>query len=237
MLTVCSFWWHDPSVADQERYQYRPRHIEIHRSMFARHLTVPHAYVCVTDRPDLVPGGIRTVPLDRRTFVPGTRYAKLMLFRRDIADLLGERILYVDLDVVVTGSMDPIVDRPEPLVLYRNANWGRPRRTRFNSSMILLTAGVRPDLYEDFDPQRSPAEMAGHGRATDQAWISARVDHDAPYWDHTHGVYNAARLSDIGPNVGGALPAGARIVLFMGKREPGMPSVQAKFPWVMEHWH
>jgi hypothetical protein len=195
--------------------------------------------VCITDRPELVDQSIRTVPLDRRTFVAGTRYAKLMLFRRDIAALIGPRVLYSDLDVVLVKNCDPLVQRREPLVLYRNANFGLlPGRTRFNSSLILLDAGVRPDLYEDFDRATSPGRVRGlgHGRATDQAWISSRVDHANPYWDHTHGVWNAMRMSDRGPGVATELPAGARIVLFMGKREPGIARVQEKFPWVKEHW-
>jgi hypothetical protein len=238
-LTVCSFWWHDHAVAGQERYDYRPRHIEIHRNMFARHLTVPHDYVCITDRPDLVDKSIRTVPLDRRTFVPGTRYAKLMVFRRDIAALLGPRILSSDLDVVLVRNCDGLVQRSEPLVLYRNVNFGLIRgRMRFNSSMIMLTAGVRPDLYDDFDPRITPGLMRqlGHSMGTDQKWISSRVDRDNPYWDHTHGVWNAMRMSDKGPGVATELPDNAKIVLFMGKREPGMAKVQAKFPWVKEHW-
>jgi hypothetical protein len=238
-LTVCSFWWHDASVAGQERYDYRAKHIAINRNMWTRHLTVPHEYVCVTDRPELIDKSIRTVEMDRRTFVPGTRYAKLMLFRRDIGDLLGPRILYGDLDVVLVANCDALVRRAEPLVLYRNANFGLlPGRTRFNSSLILMDAGVRPDLYEDFDPDTTPAKVKalGHGRATDQAWISSRVDHGNPYWDHKQGVWNAMRMSDKGPGVGTDLPENAKIVLFMGKREPGMAKVQEKFPWVARHW-
>ncbi|MFO7971580.1 MAG: hypothetical protein R6U40_07500, partial [Desulfobacterales bacterium] len=104
LIVVC-FWWFDPYAAKQPRRAYGPRHVEILRNSMARHLTVPHCFVCVTDRPEKLPTDIETAPLDKTTYMENTRFAKLMLFRRDIADIFGgDRILYSDIDNVVVGN-------------------------------------------------------------------------------------------------------------------------------------
>lgn len=222
-LTVCCFLWSDP----QKRHgavcgQYTPDHVIALRMMVARRLSLPHEFVCVTDE---AIDGIRTAPLDRSLFRPGKRWPKLQLFRRDMTEI-GKRILYLDLDCVIVGGLDAIVSRPEPLVLWRNPHHGeRPRWAPFNSSMILMDAGCRPDIFESFDPAVGVPQWDGD----DQDWISAHVERDNPYWDHTHGVWNQSQIP------GAKLPAGARIVHFPGRRDPSMPSEQQRHRWILEH--
>jgi hypothetical protein len=235
MLTVCCFLWSDPEAKCRAIYTYGREHVATLKRMVGRRLALPHEFVCVTNTPHEVEGVCRAVPLDMRTFVPGTRYAKLMLFRRDVAELIGGRVLYLDLDTVIVDDITPLVDRPEPLVLWRNPNADIPKRARYNSSMILLTAGCRPALYEGFDPRRHPAEMRRMTSGTDQAWISHNVSADEAYWDTTHGVRGAGRPRDLVRGVGETLPAGTRIVFFPGPREPHMQEVQAKHPWIAQH--
>lgn len=234
MLTVCSFWWTDPAVADKARYQYAPKEVYLHRAMFARCLREPHRYVCVTDRPEAL-AGIETVAIDRTTHVPGTRFAKLMLFRRDIAGLLGERILYTDLDSVGVCDFDPLVCRPEDLVLWRNPNFGVPRRARYNTSILLIRAGRRPEFFERFDKRVHPGELARRWGGTDQAWISHLASPDEAHWTEADGVYGAGRLGDVAEGAGSELPANARIVFFPGNRQPGMAHVQEKHPWIRQY--
>jgi hypothetical protein len=157
---------------------------------------------------------------------PGKRFPKLSLFRRDAAQWLGERVLYLDLDCVIVGSLDPIVARDEPLVLWRNPHFGeRPQWAPYNSSQILLTAGCRPDIHEAFDPALGVPQWDGD----DQDWLSAHVPRDNPHWDHTHGVWNQSQIP------GARLPAGARVVHFPGRRDPASPEVQRRHPWIREH--
>lgn len=234
MLTVVAFQWFDPAGKCNHVYVYGPKHVAALQAMVARNLTVPHRFVVVTNQPERYPN-IDTVELDERTHLPGTRYAKLMLFRRDMAQVLGERILYLDLDTVIVGNLDAIVDRPEPLVLWRNPNYVYPRRARFNTSIMLLDAGCRPELYHEFDPLVHPQEMRQLTSGTDQAWISANTDDDNPYWDATHGIYGAGRPKDRVRGVGSKLPDNARVVFFPGPREPTMRDVQDKHPWIREH--
>lgn len=232
MIKVVAFWWFDPQAKCRDVYTYTADHVRRLQRMVAAHLAQPHEFVCVTDRPEALAGDMRTVRLDRTTFVPATRYAKLMLFRPDIASVIGDRMLYLDLDCVVTGALDPIVDRPEPLVLWRNPNFGQKRRARYNSSIILLSAGARPELWATFDPNRHPAKLRQEWGGTDQAWISTKVGPEEAHWTAADGVYGAGRLCDVVAGVGTELPADARVVFFPGSREPTMPSVVERHPWI-----
>jgi hypothetical protein len=190
--------------------------------------------VVVTDRREKLPD-LRTVPLDKTTFLPGTRFAKLMMFRRDISTVIGERMLYLDLDCVVTGPLDPLVDRGEDLVLWRNPNFGAKRRARYNTSIMLIKAGCRPQLYEKFDPAVHPAKLRKVWGGTDQAWVSVKCSPEEAHWTAEDGVYGAGRLKDIVPGVETELPKNARIVFFPGSREPSMQSVKDRHPWITRY--
>lgn len=233
-VTIVSFLWYDPIGKRNPVYIFTPDHVDALKRMVAENLTVAHDFVCVTDRPEIFDSGIDTVPIDRTTFVPNARFAKLMLFRRDAAEILGERLLYLDLDCVVTGNLNPIVKREEDLVLWRYGRGKNPRSARYNSSMILLRAGTRAEIYETFDPATHPDMLAQKWGGTDQAWISYMSPPDNPIWDQSHGVYGAGWMED---NSGGRpteLPANARIVFFPGGGEPSMRSVQEKHPWIVK---
>lgn len=233
VITVCAYLWYDPNGKRNNTYIYDDEHPRLLQRQVDKNLTLPHRFVCISDRD--IPG-VETVKIDMATHVPRSRYAKLMTFRPDIASILGERILQLDLDTVITRNIDPIVDREEDLVLWRNPCFGiNRRRTRYNTSILLYRAGTRNDIYTDFDVKRTPREMAEISTGTDQAWISYKVGEGSPHWSHKHGIYNAGTLQDASPTRRVALPDDARIVMFPGKRDPSMESIQERFPWIKEY--
>ena len=235
-LTVVCFYWYDPQAKCRKIYRYKPEHVYLLKWMVERNLTIPHEFICVTDNPEQFEGKIKTVLLDKTTFILGTRYAKLMLWRRDIGSIIGKRMLYLDLDCVITDSLDPVVDRTEDVVLWRNPNFGAPRRARYNTSIMLITAGARPQLYEHFDPEYHPTHLRIWWGGTDQAWISHKLSHtEEAYWTNVDGIYGAGRLKDIVPGVGTELPENARIVFFPGSRIPHMKETKVKHPWISEY--
>jgi hypothetical protein len=210
MITVCCFLWDDAHAKQRHVYRYRRDHVHMLQAQVRRNLAQPHRFVVVTDQPDAFGDGIETATLDKRTHRPGKRTAKLMLFRRDIAERLGDRILYMDLDTVVVGE--------------------RPQWAPYNSSVILLSAGTHPHIYDTFNPLepiRTPWS------SDDQDWISMKAPTAVAAWDHRDGIWNQSRL----PRTGGAssLPEGARLVCFPGPREPGLLAEQRDHPWIVEH--
>lgn len=239
-LTVATYLWDDP--ASRAAYRYTADDVRLLKRMVDRHMTVPHGFVCVTDQPEaFAPSdGIRTVALNRSAHVPGRIFDKLMTFHPEAGVLIGERILALDLDCVVTGGMDPIVERDDDLVLWRNPArqpWGSPagkgvRRALYNTSMVLIRAGCRPDVWRGFDPTLAPAHFDG-----DQDYISAKIGPDCAFWESSRdGVYRLEREDTPGSGITGPLPDNARIVFFAGsEHKPHLPHIAARFPWIAEH--
>jgi len=230
-LTVATYYWRDPT-RDHRGYVFNPDHVRILRNMVARNLSLPHRFVCVTDTPI---DGIDCVAMDMRKHVPGTVYARLMQHNAEWCRAnLGERVLSLDLDVVIARNIDHIAGRTEDIVLWRNPNFSTPRRAFYQSSIQLFTAGARPCLWSDFDPQETPKWVNWRFGGAEQAWISERLEWDEAYFDASHGIYGAGRLG--GAGVYTELPENACIVSFPGSREPSQKEVQERHPWVGSHY-
>jgi hypothetical protein len=231
-LVVTTYFWSDK---DRRRdYTFNHDHVRILRNMVARNLSIPHRFVCVTD--DEI-DDIETVKLDWSKHVPGTVFIRLMQHRRDYADIIGaDRVLNLDLDMVVVGSLDHIASRPEPSVWFRNPNFPSPKRAFYQSSFQLFTPGAHPELYEDFDPKETPNWVNWRFGGAEQAWISERLPWDLPYIDHREGIYGAGRIGDWNSDQTCNLPDNACLITFPGNRMCDQPEVMAKFPWIEEHY-
>ena len=200
--------------------------------MVLRHYAKPHRFICVTDDPEGLDGGIEAVPLwDDYRHVPnptgGGRpscYLRLKLFHPDIGELLGDRFVMLDLDAVITGDLSPLVDRPEDAVFWKSPTNEWP----YNGAMMLLKAGSRPQVWEDFDPVRSPQETAAAGyRGSDQAWISHKLGWHEAVWTERDGVYFYSKLRQRGK-----LPPNARAVFTTAGSAPWKLS----HPWVLRNY-
>lgn len=217
-LAVVTYWWQPDesgkfsaySVGDVRRLQ----------RMVAANLPIDHEFVVVTDQPaafaeDTV---IRAVPLDRTTHVPGTCYVRLFTFAPQAADILGKRVLQLDLDTLIVGDLAPIIDRDEDLVLWRNPRkWAltypdvgyAKALSWFNASVILHSPGTMGVIWQNFH--------ATWRYARDDQWlISDYVGKDNAYWNQSHGVYRLAPIHRPHLGVFGELPDNARIVNFPG---------------------
>jgi hypothetical protein len=245
MLTVASFFWID--AARQRSCQITPEDVRVWDAMIGRNLTVAHRRVCVTHRPDLI-DFMETLPLDLAKHVPGLCTVKLQAHKPGSIAKEGARVLLMDVDCVVTGNLDPLVDRHESAVWWKNPNFTVGGKRGFiQGSMQLFTVGATSYLWEGFDPQRSIAMLNRRFGGGEQAWISERLnttwpepgwDWNVPHWTEADGVYGAGRLvgGKMGAGVQSELPENARIVFTPGDRSPSQPEMQAAHPWIKEHW-
>lgn len=242
-LTVCTFKW-KPGVLGRKRF--RAWHVNRMAAMFRRHLREPHDFVCVTDDPEGLDENVRAVPLwSDLADIPnphGPRepacYRRLKLFSAEAAELVGERILAIDLDMVLTGDLGPIVHRPEPVVLLATTAPNIP----VNGSLVLVTPGVAEEVWTSFNPETSPklARKAGcHG--SDQGWLAWHLLHGC--LKDRAGVWNAGPGEPIQffgehmrrQGAQSRLPEGTRLVSFHGRGEPwGM--TEQLLPWVQRHY-
>ena len=224
MLRIVCLKWSDRAW---ERTYERPRffrytaaHVNRLARMVGRNLALAHEVVCITDDADGIDDSVRTVPLwgiggaDRY-------FHKLALFSPEMAETIGPRFVFLDLDCVVVGDLTPLFDRPDDFVIWRG------RRTAYNVSLFLMDAGARRQVWQAFDP----ADWADPGAALrrlgpEQAFICDRLGEEAVY-TRDDGVLIFPR------DCRWSLPPDARIVFFNGNRDP---SRYRRVPWIAQHW-
>jgi hypothetical protein len=227
MITVVQFLWFNPNERRNSQYVYTCHNVNRAKRAISANLRVPHRFVVVSDRSEGFDPDIKVVPLDMSAFPHRGRYPKLMVFRHDAAELFGERILMVDLDVCVAGDLTPLVERKEDVVFWdgnpdpRFAKKGHPL---YNTSIVLLRAGSRPEVWDRFDRETTPALVKAENKdGSDQVWVSKIIPGEAT-WDQKDGIYLAREI-------GATLPGNARLVFFPGKENPSLKSTRRRYPW------
>lgn len=205
------------------------------RKLFAgvgRHLKVPHRKMLITDRP-IELEGVDVVPIPEKAkyllAIPGC-LARLVVFDPEWQAEVGIDAAYLnlDLDMVITRSIDHVAVRDEPFAILRGINGTNP--CPYNGSVWRVQSGYRPDVWTEFTVEKSKA-VPFHSFPDDQAWFWDRMP-DVPGYGPKTGVYgfrkNGWPGSEIAP-----LPANACIVAFPGFRSP---SQFTYLPWVRANW-
>jgi hypothetical protein len=235
-ITFVCWRWTPPA---NYRSKFSPATVATLRSMIARHYHGPFEMVCVTDRTNEVPQGVRAVQLwDDFKHVPSPHggaypscYRRLKLFSEFGRTVIRTpRFAWIDLDVVITGDITPLFQIKEDFKMYGDTARGTP----YNGSLLYNRLGTRPQLWDSFDPRQSP--KLGRDRryiGSDQAWIAVCLGPNEPKFTATDGVYSYR--NQILPK-GGHLPSGARIVVFHGAHDPWSQSVQARHVWIAKHY-
>jgi hypothetical protein len=215
-------------------------------SMLRRHLHTPYLLHLITDveyvDDDTLDYGVIQHPMftDHAEMRAASRscFRRLRMFDRDFGELLGPRILHLDLDCVIVDDITPLVDRPDPIVLVKQSEIAARQRVVHNPSMLLMDAGVLHEMWERFHADPTATWQA----AKNQGWSCSdmsiindylyknRATVKASTWDEVDGVQSYWRKD------GKLLKKGARIVLFYGKDNPGDAAAQAQSPWIKEHW-
>jgi hypothetical protein len=239
-LTVITYWWTDAENKHVDKEWYGPDDVRRLQRQVKANLSSPHEFAVITDRPEAFAddADIRAIPIDYATHVPGRCYVRLMTFHPDGADIIGGRILQLDLDTLIVGSLDSIASRTADLVLWRNPAripWEspeKPGRPYYNTSLVLHRCGTMPDLWEKFNPQVHPRIIRD-----DQWWLADQLGPNVPYVDGSDGVYRLAREEDKRTGVWGeTLPDNARIITFPGSSgKPNDPHIRAENPWIEQY--
>jgi|GEM_PF-4195643 len=141
--------------------------------------------------------------------------------------LPGERIVVLDLDLVVTAPIAPIFDRKDGFAILQGVNSSNPNP--FNGSVWTLQAGYRPDVWKEFSIEAARA-VPFHDFPDDQAWFFHKICY-AGAIGPADGVYAFRKKG--WPANSTDLPPGARIVAFPGHRDPHQFHW---LKWVRKHW-
>ena len=243
MLSVISWKW---KPKDDYRSKFTAEHVNIHKSMVKKNLTIPHRYICITDDPIGLDPDIEVIPLwDDYADVPnpmeGKRpdlswpscYRRLKVFERNASSWLGDRILSLDLDIVITGNIDHIASRTEDFVI-----WLEGKTKHINGSIWMLKTDSHPEVWEDFDPIESPKLTKNIKiKGSDQAWFKYKLESTmAAFTGENDRIYGYS--SELGGKVNKtvSLPKDAAIISFNGRFNPWCSKTQIKAPWIKEYW-
>lgn len=199
--------------------KYPPHYIERLKAGVARNTTVPYRFHVWTPHPED----------EELTRIPGC-FCRLRAlcpeWQASHGIEEGDRLVCLDLDLVVTGALDPLLAKREPFVILQGVNAVNPNP--FNGSVWSLQAGYRPDVWSDFTLEKA-SKVTWYAFPDDQAWFHHKMP-DAGAFGPRDGVYAFQKR---GWPRGTALPANARIVAFPGCRDPSQFS---HLDWVREHW-
>lgn len=241
-LDVVCWKWRPPRAY---RSHFGSEQVNVLQRMVARNLRLPHRFTCITDDPHGIDPSVRVIPLwDTYGDIPSPAgpnnpscYRRLRMFSAEARELIGERIVSMDLDTVITGDLTPLFDRDDDFVIWGGVAMQPRLRVPFcwyNGSLMMLRAGTRTRVWDEFDPRTSP-QLAhrANARGSDQGWIAYCLGEKEAVWTDRDGVYSYR--SHVVP-ARGALPVGARIVAFHGRNDPWDPVVQRAAPWIKEYY-
>lgn len=130
--------------------------------MVRRHLHRPFRFHCLTEDGSALLPEIEVLPLATEQGLSGWWY-KLTLFKPEFFGLQGA-LLYLDLDVVITGDIDFLHDLPGDFLIIRN--WSR--KPMWNSSIMRFRIGAHAGVWERFAADAEAIMARCNG---DQEWI------------------------------------------------------------------
>jgi hypothetical protein len=195
--------------------KYDASYVNKLESMVERHTTRVYRFICLTDDHE----GLKCTWSPIGTRLPGW-WAKLVLFEPHV-QLEGQRVLYLDLDTIIVGNIDFLLDYVGSFAIlrdfYRPLGWG--------SAIMAFQAGFGQHIWEHFrtNPQRQM--FSYHG---DQEYLQTEIN-SADLWQDLYPdkiVSYKVHCKDKG------LPLGASVVCFHGVPRPH----EVDDLWVQEEW-
>lgn len=120
---------------------YDASHVERLCKMVAEHVEQPYRFLCLTNTNEHV--SCESLSLVKNW--PGW-WSKIEFFCPGLFKGERDRVLYLDLDVTITGKLDDLADYPAPFVICRDF-----LKLGFNSSVMVWDAGYADTIYTLFN--------------------------------------------------------------------------------------
>ncbi len=213
-FTILTWFWRQPGA----RFEYTASHVNAWAASIKANTTIPVRIACVTDLKDGIDDWIEIIapPKDldhlfsenwsAKKGLPQC-YRRLTMWRKDAAKIFGERFMWMDLDVVITGNIDHLIKREEDVLLLQGTSSQRP----YNGGFGIITAGSRPHVYERITPQRIKSASERY-LGSDQAWLAYVLGFTETTIGRNDGVYcmSAEKMQ---------VPPGSCICFFPGTKK------------------
>lgn len=247
MLHVVLWKWSQPNVA---REPYTAEHVNVAARMMRRALPkTPHRIILITDDPwgqtdeslidrvyDLWPD-CSNIANATKLNLPSC-YRRLKLYdpatQAELGIAPGDRILGIDLDMIVLRPLDDALKASEHMDFMGWALPGEHHPKVFNGSLQLFTASKLSDIWSEFSEKDSPRAAFKAGfRGSDQSWLSWRLVNR----ERCDG-FGYPLIASYGLHVRklGEIKRDTAIVFFHGHRKPWHPEMARESAWLAQQW-
>jgi hypothetical protein len=220
-------------------------------SMVQRNTKRDTRLVCYTDDPSGINAAVTTLPLPEVNLpahAANLPWRKVGFWSRHLAGVSGD-VLFLDLDVVITGSIDEFFDFEPSSTFCVIENWTQMGSGIGNTSVYRFRVGSHPYIYDTL--QQDPEGVLGKF-PNSQTYIS-RTIREKTFWpaewceSFKHTLMPRWPLNFM---LTPKLPPAAKVVAFTGKpdideaaRGEWPSDWWKKFykyvrptPWIAEHW-
>jgi hypothetical protein len=220
--------------------------------MVARNITGPFRFVCLTDDPNGVRREVECMAcpeLDINYPEKNYPWRKVTLWNKELPGMSGDW-LFIDLDVVITGSIDTFFEYLPEKTFIVMVNWTQPGQGIGNTSVYRFRVGSHPYLLQDL---LAGPKAIFERFPNSQTYISKSIQ-QISYWPDDWCILFKVQCVPPMPLrwwKTPALPKGAKIVCFPGDPNPDdalaghWPCKWYKkiykhilpTPWIADYWH
>lgn len=204
--------------------KYGPDYINRLYGMVSRNITPPFTLTCFTDNSEGIRPEVHAVPLPELSFqLPKTKkgiWPKCRLWSQTLGELTGP-VLFLDLDLVITGNLDGFFSFGDPndVILARNPS--NPLEKLGQTSVYRFPVGKLLPLLERFSA--SPLEIAEKYRF-EQRYVTRNAPGGVKFWPNPwvlHFRQQCRRTFPFNYFKVSKLPDTAKIAIFPGDLNPG----------------
>ena len=221
-------------------------------SMAIRNTSRPLRIVCFTDDPTGIREEVEVRPMPEFDLPEPMRshpFRRMFIFQKEVERLKGN-VLHLDLDLLITGSIDAFFDYRPELDFAVCENWTQPGQGIGNMSVFRYRVGALTKIWDRFRPDPMAMMNLYRNSQTFVCRTLGTVEFFPPAWclSFKHSLIPPWPLNFIKTP---SLPPEAKIVAFTGKPdideatrgEWPVNGVWKKLykhirptPWIADHW-
>ena len=215
--------------------------------MVVRNLSLPFRFVCFTENGKDIRDEVEIQPLpelDLPANAPERGWRKLTVFKEGFGGLNG-KTLFLDLDVVIVGSLDNFFTFPGDFLIAHDKK--NPKKIEGNSSVFRFEIGQYPETLSYFEAH---SEQIKQEVRHEQAYLSREMHKlgKLEYWPDEwvpSFKYRCCPSWIKSWFQAPFIPDGAKVILFHGLPNPpeAIKGISGKWyrhiqptPWIQEHW-
>ena len=205
-----------------------------------RNTTVPHRFICYTDRPE-------GIECETRPFLVDLPVWWYIIGLTNPQHDHTEKVVYMDLDTIITGNIDDILNMDKPFATISDFGWPAGLQTAW----IMWDRATRDKVWQHFTSKYQPKDYpnldcdytrwGGTNQFLEECMGVVRINKnskpalpDCPPVVRLQTEFPGACVSYKAQGLAGktSLPEGVKMVFFHGKPMPHEVGEQ----WMKEHW-